>query len=248
MSDAAEANAAHDQILWLLDRIRSSGVNSTVSVKLSQLGLKVDENLAFANVQAILERARSYGLRVRIDMEESALVDTTLDFYHRLRAAGYDNVGVVIQSYLYRSEKDVNQLVEDGARVRLVKGAYKEPPDIAYPHKEDVDRAFIRLAERMLGERARATGVFLAVASHDDAMIEATQRYARQHEHSQQRVRIPIALRHPPRPAGGADPAGLPGAHLCPLRHGLVSVFHAAPGGAAGQSLVLRGQLLPGIG
>lgn len=181
VSDAAEANAARDQILWLLDRIHSSGVNSTVSVKLSQLGLKVDENLAFGNIQAILERARSHGLRVRIDMEESALVDTTLDFYHRLRAAGYDNVGVVIQSYLYRSEKDVNQLVEDGARVRLVKGAYKEPPDIAYPHKEDVDRAFVRLAERMLGERARATGVYLAVASHDDAMIEATQRYALQH-------------------------------------------------------------------
>lgn len=182
VSSAAEANAARDQILWLLDRIRSSGVNSTVSIKLSQLGLKIDENLAFDNVQAILERAREYGLRVRIDMEESALVDTTLDFYRRLRAAGCDNVGVVIQSCLYRSEKDVNQLIEDGARVRLVKGAYKEPPDIAYPHKEDVDKAFVRLAERMLGERARTTGVFLAVASHDEAMIEATQRYARQHD------------------------------------------------------------------
>lgn len=182
VQDAAEANAACEQILYLLDRMHAAGIDANVSLKLSQLGLKIDENLAVNNLRRILTRARQVGRRVRVDMEESAVVDVTLDIYRRLRdGEGFDNVGVVIQSYLFRSEDDVRRLIAEGAWVRLVKGAYKEPADVAYAEKADVDAAFVRLTEMMLSDAARANGVYLAVASHDDQMIAATQRYARQH-------------------------------------------------------------------
>lgn len=182
VSDAREAAAARDQILYLLQRIHESGVEAYVSVKLSQLGLKVDENLALANLRMLLAEAKQLGLRIRIDMEESTLVDTALDLYRRLRfGEGFDNVGVVIQSYLYRSEEDVRRLVTEGAWVRLVKGAYKEPPSVAYPQKRDVDAAFVRLAEMLLSDDARRHGAHLAAATHDDAMIAAVQRYAATH-------------------------------------------------------------------
>lgn len=182
VSAAGEANAARDQILFLLDRIHAANVDSNVSLKLSQLGLNIDENLAVNNLRMILQRARQYNRRVRIDMEESALVDVTLDIYRRLRfGEGFDNVGVVIQAYLFRSEQDVKQLVEEGAWVRLVKGAYKEPPDIAFAEKADTDANMVRLAQMMVSEQARKNGVYLAVASHDEAMITATNDYARGH-------------------------------------------------------------------
>ena len=182
VSDACEAAAARDQILYLLQRVHESGVEAYVSVKLSQLGLKVDENLALGNLRMLLTEARTLGLRIRIDMEESALVDTTLDLYRRLRfGEGFDNVGVVIQSYLHRSEEDVRRLVDEGAWVRLVKGAYKEPPSVAYPQKSDVDAAFVRLAELLLSDDARQHGAHLAAATHDDTMIAAVQRYAAAH-------------------------------------------------------------------
>jgi len=176
---AAEANAARDQILWLLDRIHAAGIDANVSLKLSQLGLNLDENLAVDNLRAILTRARQYNRRVRIDMEESALVDTTLDIYRRMRhGEGFENVGVVIQAYLFRSEGDVRQLIEEGAWVRLVKGAYKEPPDIAFAAKADTDASTVKLMQMMLSETAQRNGVYLAVASHDEAIIRATQEYA----------------------------------------------------------------------
>ncbi|HQY90535.1 proline dehydrogenase family protein [Caldilinea sp.] len=180
---ATEAGAARDQILYLLQRIHANGVDAYVSVKLSQLGLKIDENLAIDNLRALLTEAKALGLRVRIDMEESALVDTTLDVYRRLRfGEGFENVGVVIQSSLYRSEEDVRKLVKEGAWVRLVKGAYKEPPAVAYPQKHDVDAAFVRLAELLLALEAGVRGVYLAAATHDEAMIEAVQRYVAAHD------------------------------------------------------------------
>ena len=179
---AMEARAARDQILYLVERIHASGVDANVSLKLSQLGLKLDENLAIDNLRTILQQAQRHGLRVRVDMEEGALVDTTLDIYRRLRfGEGFANVGVVIQSCLYRSDEDVRRLVEEGAWVRLVKGAYQESHTVAYAAKADTDAAFMRQTEALLSETARARGVYLAVATHDDAMIGATQRFARLH-------------------------------------------------------------------
>jgi proline dehydrogenase len=182
VSDASEAAAARDQILYLLQRIHASGVEAYASVKLSQLGLKVDENLTLASLRTLLTEAKTLGLRIRIDMEESALVDTTLDLFRRLRfGEGFDNVGVVIQSCLYRSEEDVRKLLAEGAWVRVVKGAYKEPPTVAYPQKAGVDAAFVRLAELLLSDDARQRGAHLAAATHDDAMIAAVQRYVAAH-------------------------------------------------------------------
>ena len=173
---------ARDEILHLLDCIHDTGVNAYVSIKLSQLGLKIDKALALENLRCLLQRARQYHNQIHIDMEESALVDATLEIYGALRHDyGLENVGVVIQSYLYRSEADVQQLVAEGAPVRLVKGAYAEPPEVAYPAKSDTDTNFIRLIHMLLGEPARRYGVYLAVATHDEAMIRATIDYARSH-------------------------------------------------------------------
>jgi proline dehydrogenase len=183
VSEAAEAAAARDQILTLLDGIHSAKVNANVSVKLSQLGLKLDENMALANLRTLLDRAGRRGNRVRVDMEESEVVDITLDIYRTLRdQEGFDNVGVVIQSYLYRSDDDVRQLVQEGAWVRLVKGAYKEPATVAYPHKADTDAAYMRQVEMMLSEEARRNGVYLAVATHDDRIIQQIVDFARRNQ------------------------------------------------------------------
>lgn len=174
-----EAQAACDQIVLLLDSIARAGVNANVSVKLSQLGVNIDPDLALENMRRILGRARQHGNRVRIDMEDSHLVDATLEMYRTLRDAdGFGNVGVVIQSYLYRSRTDVERLAAEGAWVRLVKGAYLEPADVAYPEKQDVDENFLFLAKRLLSAEARQAGARLAVASHDDRLVEAVIEHA----------------------------------------------------------------------
>ena len=158
-------------------------MNANVSLKLSQLGLNVDENVAVHNLRAILTWAQQYQRRVRVDMEESALVDVTLDIYRRLRdGEGFTNVGVVIQAYLFRSEADVERLVAEGAWVRLVKGAYKEPHDIAFAQKADTDANTVKLMELMLSDAALANSVYVAVASHDEKIIAATQDFARRRQ------------------------------------------------------------------
>jgi len=179
VNEEQEAAAAKDEILNLLDRIEASNLAANVSVKLSQLGLRIRPELALGNMRQILSRAQTYGNRVRIDMEESEVVDVTLDIYRALREDfGLDNVGVVIQSYLYRSEGDVEKLIDEGAWVRLCKGAYLEPPDIAFPEKADTDANYIKLTEMMLSEEARRNGLYLAIATHDEDMIQAALDYA----------------------------------------------------------------------
>jgi proline dehydrogenase len=181
--DRAMAESARDEILHLLDCIEETNANANVSVKLSQLGVKINRQLALDSMRRILSRAREYHNRIRIDMEDSPLVDTTFDIYRVLRDEdGFDNVGVVIQSYLYRSEADVRRLIEEGAWVRLCKGAYAEPPEVAFPDKADTDRNFIHLMQLMLSEEARREGVYLAVATHDEKMIEATRDFVAGHD------------------------------------------------------------------
>lgn len=183
VTDVHDTIDARDEILHLLDCIETTGIDAYVSIKLSQLGVKIDKSLALENVRSLLERARRCQNEIHIDMEESALVDTTLEIYRALRYNyGLHNVGVVIQSYLYRSENDVRQLVTEGAPVRLVKGAYAEPPEVAYPDKARTDANFVKLMQILLGEAARRNGVYLAVATHDKEMIQATIDYARAHE------------------------------------------------------------------
>lgn len=166
-----EADAATRAYVEILHRIRDEGLDSNMSLKLSLLGLDLGADVAAANLSRILATAAGLGIFVRIDMESSAYVETTLDIYRDMRRE-FDDVGVVIQSYLRRSAQDVEELVSMGAAVRLVKGAYNEPPDIAFADKADVDRNFERLMTRMLDDDARANGVRLAVATHDRALVE----------------------------------------------------------------------------
>lgn len=182
---ADEAIGSADDYVRLLDAIEQHRLRSNVSLKLTQLGLDVDEGLCLQNLRRILDQARRYQNFVRIDMEGSAYTQRTLDTYFQLRAEGYDNVGVVIQSYLYRSADDVRRLSECGAKVRICKGAYSEPPDIAYPRKADVDENYRRLVEIMWSEGALAKGAYAALATHDEKLIrwakdEAARRGIRQ--------------------------------------------------------------------
>lgn len=175
ITDPDEACRARDEILNLLQSINETGVEAGISVKLSHLGVKIDPDLALENMRLILERAQQHGLFVRIDMEESALVDTTLKLYRSLRDNfGFDNTGVVIQSYLYRSEADVRRLASEGASVRLCKGAYNEPPQIAFPKKQDTNDNFVHLMKLLLAQEARNNGTYAALATHDEQMIQAT--------------------------------------------------------------------------
>lgn len=170
----AEATAARDQYLRMLERMAASGTEVNVSVKLTQMGLDIDQGLAEANMTAILEKAVALDGFVRLDMEGSDYTQRTLDFYrHRLYDRFGRHCGVVIQSMLRRSEQDIEDLIALKARVRLCKGAYLEPPEIAFPDKADVDRNYLRLMERLL-----AAGLYPALATHDEAMIAHARDFA----------------------------------------------------------------------
>ncbi len=172
---AAEAEEACKVYLGMLDRLAGEGLRSHISIKPTQLGLALDEDLACRFLSELAQRAALHHNFVRIDMEGSAHTESTLRVFQRVNAPR-DVMGVVIQSYLRRSEKDVDDLVKAGARVRLVKGAYQEPPELAFPRKADVDASFVKLMEKLL-----ASGEFHAIATHDPRMIAATQTYAKQH-------------------------------------------------------------------
>ena len=162
-----ESRAVVDAYREILDRIAAERLRTNVALKLTHLGLDLDEQIAYENVATLAGHAAGLGNFVRIDMEESQWVDATLRIFRRLREAGHETTGTVLQSYLYRSEQDLESLLGLKPNLRFVKGAYLEPPDVAYPEKTDVDAALLRLVERSLGE-----GGFTAIATHDEAIID----------------------------------------------------------------------------
>lgn len=164
-----EAEEATDYCIKTIEAITKAGVASNLSLKLTQLGLDLDESLCEANMRRILHAARRHRNFVRIDMEDYSRCQKTLDLLSKLRR-DYSNVGTVIQAYLYRSEQDVANL--RGVPLRLVKGAYKESPDVAYPQKTEVDRNFKRLIEAHL-----QSGAYTAIATHDDAIIAFVKQF-----------------------------------------------------------------------
>lgn len=169
-----DARAAADAYLEALDALHRHNLRSGVSVKLTHLGLDLDEDVAYENLCRIAEKAAKVGRFVRIDMESSAYVDRTLALYRRIRQE-FDNVGAVVQAYLHRTPEDVRQLIELGiADLRVVKGAYDEPPDIALQNRTRIRKAFSALLRQLWAPEARAKGSVVAVASHDEALI----RYA----------------------------------------------------------------------
>ena len=176
----AQALDATKEYITALEHIAQNGVDSSVSVKLTQLGLDLGTDFCRENVARVATKAQKVGTYVRIDMEGSDHTDRTLEVLFALRK-DLNNVGIVIQAYLYRSEKDVERLIEAGVPVRLCKGAYKEPPSIAFPEKADVDRNRIDLMHTLLGKKALTNGAWLGMATHDEKMIAATKAYAAAH-------------------------------------------------------------------
>ncbi len=196
VTNEAAAHAAADAYLEILDRICQDEARAYASLKLTQLGLGVGMQVCLTNLRKVLRKAAECGIFIRIDMEDSATVDNTLEVFRRLAGEGFQNLGVVIQAYLFRSQVDVQTLVAAGAAIRLCKGAYREPASVAFPRKADVDQNFDRLAETMIRAAADAgsslpsadgrTPPPVAVATHDPRRIEFARRAA-------ERAGLPIA-------------------------------------------------------
>ena len=157
----------------ILDRLVAERLRANVALKLTHLGLSFDEEVAYANVERLVAHAERLGRFIRIDMEQSEYLDATLRIYERLRGAGHATVGIVLQSYLYRTPDDLERLLPLAPNLRIVKGAYLEPAEIAYPEKKDVDRAYIEIVEQGL-----RGGAYIAVATHDEAIIEHVKAFA----------------------------------------------------------------------
>ena len=178
VNNEAEARAARDQYLDLLDRIEASALNANVSVKLTAMGLDIDHELCISIMQDILARARHYDTFVRLDMESSEYTEITLKLFEdRLYPTYKANVGVVLQSYLYRTAADVTHMNQLRARVRICKGAYKEPSSVAYPDKKDVDANYVKCMQDLM-----QNGNYPGIATHDPAIISEAKRFAKKND------------------------------------------------------------------
>ena len=170
IADRAEAQDVTNHYLDVLNQVRTANLPAEVSVKLTQLGLDLDREFCYSNLVALIEHTPAEKT-LWIDIEQSPYVAVTLELYRRARKS-YPNVGVCVQAYLYRTEKDLDSLISIGGAVRLVKGAYNEPPEIAFPQKKDVDENYFHLAQRLLSPEARKTRVRAAMATHDSVLIK----------------------------------------------------------------------------
>jgi len=174
ISAEPETRGEVDEYIRVLETIARNSLDSNVSVKPTQVGLDISPDLCFENTMRIVQAAAAQGNFVRVDMEDSARTDSTLEVFKRLRAE-FNNVGIVIQSYLYRSEKDIEDLLKIGARIRLCKGAYDEPDSVAFADKRKVDENYVRLMKVLL-----TSGLYHGIATHDEAMIAASKQFARE--------------------------------------------------------------------
>jgi proline dehydrogenase len=177
VSTVDEASRATKAYIEIIGEIEKAGVGRNISLKLTQLGLDIDRATCVDNLRRILDAATPGGFFVRIDMENSPYTDATMEVFETVWNIGCRNVGMVIQSYLKRSKADIERLSALGARVRLVKGAYREPREVAYQQKSEVDAAFIDLMHLLLQH-----GTYPAIATHDPAMIAATKQFVRDHQ------------------------------------------------------------------
>ena len=174
VANPAEAEAEVKEYLQILSRIDETGINSNVSIKLTQFGLELDTELAYKNARTVVADAARRGNFVRVDMEASNVTQQTIDIYKRLRAEfGLNDVGIVLQSSLRRTYADAQELVKLPARVRICKGAYHEPPEVAFPDKKDVNENYVRVIQLLL-----SSGIYHGIATHDPKMIEATVEFS----------------------------------------------------------------------
>jgi proline dehydrogenase len=180
LTKAEEAEEVTQHYLDVLDRVNAAGLDAHVSIKPTQLGLDLDRVLCERNLDRLVERTELRKNFLWIDMEGSPYVDPTLALYKRTRAKT-TKVGVALQAYLYRTPKDVEDLIPLGPAIRVVKGAYLEPPDVAYPKKSDVDQAFFQLCTRLMAEDARKAGALLHIATHDIPLADRLVAYIKEH-------------------------------------------------------------------
>jgi proline dehydrogenase len=174
VANASETEDEVREYLRILSRIDDTGIQSNVSIKLTQFGLEIDPELAYKNARRIVEDAARRGNFVRVDMEASHVTQLTIDIFKRLRSEfGLNDVGIVLQSYLRRTFNDVQDILKIPARIRICKGAYNEPPEVAFPDKKDVDENYVRVMKTLL-----SSGIYHGIATHDPKMIEATIEYA----------------------------------------------------------------------
>lgn len=174
VSSEIEAEQEVREYLGILARIDETGIDSNVSIKLTQFGLDLDAQLAYKNARRVVEDAARRGNFVRVDMEASSVTQTTLDIFKRLREEfGLNDVGIVLQSYLRRTYDDAQKLLKLPARIRICKGAYNEPPEVAFPDKRDVDENYVRVMQLLL-----SSGIYHGIATHDPKMIGATIDFA----------------------------------------------------------------------
>jgi proline dehydrogenase len=175
VASPAEAEAEVKEYLEILARIDETGIKSNVSIKLTQFGLELDPELAYKNARVVVADAARRGNFVRVDMEASSVTQLTIDIFKRLRAEfGLNDVGIVLQSYLRRTYDDAQDLVKLPARIRICKGAYNEPPEVAFPDKKDTDENYIRVMQLLL-----SSGIYHGIATHDPKMIDATIQFAK---------------------------------------------------------------------
>jgi proline dehydrogenase len=177
ITNRAEADAVAQHYVDALQRIERRGLETQLSVKLTQLGLDISRDLCTEQLIAVLKQAAAHGNFVCIDMESSSYVDATLEIFRSVRAE-HSNLGVCLQAYLYRTAEDLESLVPLSATIRLVKGAYNEPPRIAFPKKADVDANYFKLAKRLLAEDARPEGVYPAFGTHDLGLVTRIRDFA----------------------------------------------------------------------
>lgn len=173
----------------VIDAIRDNGLDSYLSVKLTSLGLDIDRDFAYTNLRSLVERAQSYGLFVRMDMENTPYTDVTLDFYRQLRRDGFDNVGVVIQAYLHRSESDIRSLLEYSPSVRLCKGIYVEDPSVAIKDPDGIRANYRKLLSVLLSSSARTH-----IATHDEQLITDAEHQVRKHRPTSENVEFQMLL------------------------------------------------------
>ncbi|MFN8580579.1 MAG: proline dehydrogenase family protein [Gemmatimonadaceae bacterium] len=173
---AEEAATVADEYCRLLDRMHAESLDANVSVKLTAMGQDISDDVCLANIGSVLERARTYASFVRLDMESSAYTERTLQLFHEHLYGPYRaNVGIVLQSYLFRTAADVEQAIGWGCRVRLCKGAYREPPTVAFPAKADVDANYVKCAERLL-----RNGHYPGLATHDERIVRQLRTFVEQ--------------------------------------------------------------------
>jgi len=174
VESAVEAGREVEEYLKILAQIDQSKLRSNVSIKLTQFGLGLDPELAYQNARRVVEEAHGRGNFVRVDMEDSNVTQVTIDIFKRLRAEfGLNDVGIVLQSYLRRTLDDAQELVKLPARIRICKGAYNEPPEVAFPDKKDTDDNYVKVMQLLL-----SSGVYHGIATHDPKMIDATIDFA----------------------------------------------------------------------